>query len=517
VRRFTCFLSCAALACVASTAHAQIPHQINYQGRLVQGTNLVSGNVALSLRLYDAPSGGTLLYEDSNTVSAVDGVYATVLGDGTTFGILTNALTNSAVYLEAMVNGTALAPRERIMAVPFALRALDAGLKGYAERGTFDQAPVASGSDTVAHGYGAVASGLRSTVGGGYSNSATQAGATVAGGQLNRATGPQASALGGINNEAFGFASTIAGGANNRASSLYSTIGGGEENAISNTHATIAGGNANQAHGYVSAIGGGYDNRVMADNSTVAGGWGNRALTAGSTIGGGYNNFSYGNDSTIAGGNSNFTTNNYATVGGGLANRAHGQAATIPGGSANETRGDYSFAAGRQALANHAGSFVWADAAGSNFASTASNQFAVRANGGVRIQGTAAIGVTTSAPQMGFAYVSSQSGNPILFQHPTTNLYMQWIGTQRVLRVYNTNTAAYFDAKINLTYHPSGAEILGVILDINLGEHVALTNSGSLIGGWDVAVTPEGFTGPGFIFTGNSYDDNISGLVTYWQ
>ncbi|MCU0858004.1 MAG: hypothetical protein MUC65_06335, partial [Pontiellaceae bacterium] len=62
---------------------AEVPQLINYQGRLLNGTNLVNGSVGLSLRLYNASSGGTLLYEDSNSVTVVDGLYSTLIGDQT--------------------------------------------------------------------------------------------------------------------------------------------------------------------------------------------------------------------------------------------------------------------------------------------------------------------------------------------------------------------------------------------------------------------------------------------------
>jgi hypothetical protein len=47
--------------------------------------------------------------------------------------------------------------------------------------------------------------------------------------------------------------------------------------------------------------------------------------------------------------------------------------------------GDYSIAMGRGANANHNGSFVWADSGTGDFASTADNQFSIRAAGGVRL------------------------------------------------------------------------------------------------------------------------------------
>src|SRR5262249_10122041 len=64
--------------------------------------------------------------------------------------------------------------------------------------------------------------------------------------------------------------------------------------------------------------------------------------------------------------------------------------ATVPGGVNNTAAGYSSFAAGRRAKANHQGAFVWADSADADFASTASNQFLIRATGGV--------GIGTNAP-----------------------------------------------------------------------------------------------------------------------
>src|SRR5262249_33369643 len=59
--------------------------------------------------------------------------------------------------------------------------------------------------------------------------------------------------------------------------------------------------------------------------------------------------------------------------------------ATIPGGQDNLAGASFTFAAGRRAKANHPGSFVWADSQTTDFASTAANQFCIRASGGVGI------------------------------------------------------------------------------------------------------------------------------------
>ncbi len=69
-------------------------------------------------------------------------------------------------------------------------------------------------------------------------------------------------------------------------------------------------------------------------------------------------------------------------------NRVGGDFATVPGGANNVAAGAYSLAAGRGAQALHPGSFVWADSQNTNTATTRSNQFLIRASGGVGINAT---------------------------------------------------------------------------------------------------------------------------------
>lgn len=109
------------IAALAVTLRAEAPEMFRYQGRLVNGTNLVNATLPMSFKLYDAQSGGTQLYEDSNSVLVVDGLYSTYIGDNTVLGSLISAVTNAAVYLELTVNGETLSPRERLVSVPYAL------------------------------------------------------------------------------------------------------------------------------------------------------------------------------------------------------------------------------------------------------------------------------------------------------------------------------------------------------------------------------------------------------------
>ncbi len=178
------------------------------------------------------------------------------------------------------------------------------------------------------------------------------------------------------------YGATIAGGgainyegdpSTNKVTADFGTVAGGEDNTASNFAATVGGGNGNTGSG---------------EAATVGGGRGNVSSGYISTVGGGEGNDSTGEVSTVAGGGGNTSSGQFATVGGGLGNDSTGQAATVPGGLGNAAAGNFSFAAGRLAKANHQSAFVWADSLGTEFSSTASNQFLIRAAGGVGI-GTA--------------------------------------------------------------------------------------------------------------------------------
>jgi trimeric autotransporter adhesin len=90
---------------------------------------------------------------------------------------------------------------------------------------------------------------------------------------------------------------------------------------------------------------------------------------------------------TISGGLNNSATGVAATIGGGFGNTASGYFATVGGGFGNIAAGTGSFIAGSNALnetPGHIGVFLFADNSGYQFYSTAANEFAARATGGVR-------------------------------------------------------------------------------------------------------------------------------------
>jgi hypothetical protein len=191
---------------------------------------------------------------------------------------------------------------------------------------------------------------------------------------------------------------TIGGGFQNRATNNYATVGGGYQNLASGNangtgdSATVAGGYQNAALGNNAVVAGGYFNLARGDNTAIGGGWLHTNETGFGVIGGGQQNRleSFARFSVISGGDHNTVSSNstYSVISGGSTNRVGTNApfATILGGYSNAVTAPYGTASGRRAKANHQGSFVWADSQDADFASTTSNQFNIRAMGGLRLE-----------------------------------------------------------------------------------------------------------------------------------
>jgi hypothetical protein len=246
-------------------------------------------------------------------------------------------------------------------------------------------------------------------VGGGFNNAVSNFNGVVSGGANNTVAGNASGIGSGSENDVEGDHSVIAsgqanliqanadhsvigGGGNNLIVgsyllSVYATIGGGQFNIIAtnSNYSSIGGGYGNTNNSGYATIGGGYANNVSGLYATLGGGQNNANYANSGTIGGGLNNQVSGIYSTISGGNANSVSGPLGSIGGGANNQASGTYATVPGGIQNIAGGSASFAAGSQAQATNQGAFVWADSQGSPFASTANNQFLVRAQGGVGI------------------------------------------------------------------------------------------------------------------------------------
>jgi len=350
-----------------SFGFAQVPHLINYQGRMVDGSGPVNGSTSLTVRMYATPAGGTPLYEDSNTVTIIDGLYDTLIGDQTNSGSLEAALQSPELYLEVAVGVSTLLPRERVTAVAYALVAdgvkSNGVLAGMIAPGAISSAEIADGASLseIVDDDGS-GSGLDADLFDGQDSSAFATGTPIyvesdsASWRLagNTGTAPGADFLGTtdlqpleirVNSERvarfepstnasgqiiptviFGHGSNLAAAG----TAFGTTIGGGgtptQPNRVEALFDTVSGGAGNRAAGGESVVSGGRRNSAAAFRSTVSGGFSNtiRSGSAAAAIGGGNDNIieDDATNSVIAGGARNRIDSNawFSVIGGGSEN-----------------------------------------------------------------------------------------------------------------------------------------------------------------------------------------------------
>jgi hypothetical protein len=96
-------------------------HLINYQGRLTDGSGVSVGDTTLSMTfsVFDGETGGVPLWNETQTVSVVSGIYHVLLGSQTALD--TSIFSSPVLYLEVEVEGEILSPRARLTSVPFAI------------------------------------------------------------------------------------------------------------------------------------------------------------------------------------------------------------------------------------------------------------------------------------------------------------------------------------------------------------------------------------------------------------
>lgn len=356
-RRLAFVLAFFASVAFPPAATAAPPQTVNYQGSLSSAGNPVNGATSVTFRLYDVSTGGAALWTETQSVNVVNGLFSVSLGSTTTFASA-NLAFDVPYFLGITVGADAeMAPRPPLTSAPYALRAQTAeGLTALRIIPNAGNTTLIGGaaSNTIATARSAVIGG-----GGGSGLAGSPGGdATVVSLSPNQISGAASGAV-------------IAGGSGNlvthngTASPVFGTIGGGQGNSNFAYFGTIAGGRANVVgqsgfNLFGATVGGGFGNNVFDSYGAIAGGQGNQA----------------------------------------------GQFATVPGGVNNLALGQFSFAAGRgawsalnaTAAVRHVGAFVWADsnangAAEERFFSTANDQFAVRARGGVVFR----VASTTSA------------------------------------------------------------------------------------------------------------------------
>ena len=105
---------------IAMVSQAAVPQTIAFQGQLTDanGTPTV-GSVTVTFRLYDALTAGTKLWEETQSVSADQGLFSALLGSITPLTIAFD----QPYWVELQVNSEVLSPRQPLSSSPYALRA----------------------------------------------------------------------------------------------------------------------------------------------------------------------------------------------------------------------------------------------------------------------------------------------------------------------------------------------------------------------------------------------------------
>lgn len=132
----------------ASIGHAAVPNLINYQGRLTdaQGQPLADGSYNINFKIYDQLENGAPLWTEEQTVTLTNGIFSTTLGKNVTL----DEAFDVPYFLEIVIDGQPLTPRQQITSSAYAMRAKTADLVVQAENATnATNAENANNADTV--------------------------------------------------------------------------------------------------------------------------------------------------------------------------------------------------------------------------------------------------------------------------------------------------------------------------------------------------------------------------------
>ncbi|MCI0692015.1 tail fiber domain-containing protein [candidate division KSB1 bacterium] len=129
-------LVAAAFIMLAAGAQAQVPQLINYQGQLTDANgNPANGNFTMIFKIFDAATGGSQLYAETQSVTVSNGVFNVLIGSVTSVPLnLFDSGTER--HLEVTVNGTVLTPRRQFGSVPYAFRTRGSSGGGWTDDGS---------------------------------------------------------------------------------------------------------------------------------------------------------------------------------------------------------------------------------------------------------------------------------------------------------------------------------------------------------------------------------------------
>lgn len=152
IKFLTPVLLCLLLLDPGAPQAGDVPHLLNFQGRLDddQGQVVPDGVHMLTFRLFNAPSGGILLWQETQNVTTTDGLFNVLLGG--VVPIPDIALDADSCYLELEADGgPPLSPRARLTSVAYARKAGVAGRVGSSTESDLYDALQAHAENQSAH------------------------------------------------------------------------------------------------------------------------------------------------------------------------------------------------------------------------------------------------------------------------------------------------------------------------------------------------------------------------------
>ena len=116
-----------------SSVWADIPKQINFQGILKDslGAPYPDGNYSITFRIYDAASGGNILWQEGQLIAISGGLFTHILGSA--ISIPDSVFKNSLRWLGIQVAGNPeITPRTQLNSAPYSFQALRSDSAGVA-------------------------------------------------------------------------------------------------------------------------------------------------------------------------------------------------------------------------------------------------------------------------------------------------------------------------------------------------------------------------------------------------
>ncbi len=372
--------------------------EISYQGRLQQSGEPFSGNANLQFFLFNAESGGSQVGSTQTRTNwpISDGLFQVDLDFGQ------SAFDGSARFLEVWVNGAPLSPRQAVRAAPVALYALDGNPGPQGPAGP--PGPQGPAGQQGPEGQQGPAGPSGPPGPQGLPGPQGSQGPPGPEGASPFELGANGSFSYEFNNGLFSFTPTstasnvygpnfVIGKSNNKASGAGAVvIGGGRQNSVIDL--------PNIASGINSVLAGGDGNTAEGRNSGVFAGGNGLAAGVSSVVVGGLGNVASGQEALVLGGSDNNSFANFSVTGGGRENCAGGDNAWAIGyrakvrtwtGAQNEGEACQGIPQTALSSTGDFGTFVWADRQFSDFVSSGTNQFLVRAQGGALITGDSAV------------------------------------------------------------------------------------------------------------------------------